>query len=275
MTNSAEIIKFPDKENKQGQEFVKADIDNGYYRTANELGEALCKAPLAGREFRLVQAVMIKTFGWQKRTDWICEAQLSELTNIAESNISKIKASLFKKNILLKEGKKIGVNPVISEWDFSKNTTSQKQLENKSNPTCEQVKSDLNTSQIRPLQKKDTITKEKKIYVRKRNLKSELFKAFFNLYPERRRGGTNTQAYKAWTSEKLTDHDATIAIKWLTIAAKNDPAWSTTGSGEFVQGITKFIRERTWLTPIPQARQPQTDSNDISWAEGLTIEVDA
>jgi len=118
MTNSAEIINFPEK-NIQGREYVKADTDNGYYRVANELGLALCKVRLSDRESRLVHAVMMKTFGFNKSMDWVCNGQLSELTAIDEKNISRVKKSLKKRNIVIIEGKKIGINTVVSEWVIS------------------------------------------------------------------------------------------------------------------------------------------------------------
>ena len=136
MTNSAKIINFPpSKENEeqiQGREYVKADTDNGYYRVANELGLALCKVHLSDRESRLVHAVMMKTFGFNKSMDWICNGQLNDITGIKQTHISDIKKGLVARCILLVDGKRIGLNPVISEWIFSKNaTTTPKEGSNK------------------------------------------------------------------------------------------------------------------------------------------------
>lgn len=121
MTNSAEIINFPEQDITQGREYVKADTDNGYYRVANELGLALCKVHLSDRESRLVHAIMMKTFGFNKSMDWICNGQLNDITGIKQTHISDIKKGLVARSILLVDGKKIGLNPVVSEWSFSKN----------------------------------------------------------------------------------------------------------------------------------------------------------
>ncbi len=264
MTNTAEIIKFPDKEIPKGHEYVKADTNNGYYRVANELGLALCKVRLSDRESRFFHAVMMKTFGWQKGMDWICYEQLSELTGIAVTNIGKTKAALVKRKILLTEGKKIGINPVVSEWQNkseptqnNKNKISQNRLTNKSEPTSKKVETDSTLSQSRLIQKKDTITKDtitkdidetpKPVRLKK----PEQFKEFFKLYPAHRKGGTDNQAWKAWKSEKLTDEDAQAALAWLKAAAQNDLDWQTHANGQFVYGVTNFIRDRKWLTPIP------------------------
>jgi len=104
-----------------------------------------------------------------------------------------------------------------------------------------------------------------------RVVKSDSFKAVFAMYPSHRKGGTDAQAWKAWKSEKLTDHDAGLACHWLTHASTADPNnWSITANG-FAYGITKFIRERMWLTPVPTAKTGNADMgwDDITWADNL------
>ena len=279
MTNVAEIINFPERECKQGREYVKADTENGFYRVANELGIALCKIRLSDRESRLVQAVMLKTFGWRKSMDWICYEQLSEMTDIDVTNIGKTKATLVKRNIILVDGKKMGINPVVSEWinkseptQGNKNKKSQNRLKKKSEPTLEKVESDSSLSQKRLTQKKDTITKDtitkdiEKSPAKLRIKKPDSFKQFFNLYPAHRKGGTDAQAWKAWKSEKLTEFDSLAALEWLTQAASQDNDWKTEANGQYVLGITNFIRNKKWLTPIPQ-KSNATYNNASSFSE--------
>jgi phage replication O-like protein O len=268
MTNSAEIIKFPKREKQEPtheREYVKADIDNGYYRVANEIGIALCKSHLNDSEGRVVHTVMLKTFGWNKMLDWICYEQISELTGISVDNISKIKKRLVSRKIILTEGKKMGINPVVSEWQFkSKQTKNQdKKISlsrplNKSKQTLAPIQTDLKISKSRPIQKKDTITIDTitididKNPISPRIKKPEQFKKFFKAYPAHRKGGTDAQAWKVWKSEKFTDEDAQAAFDWITLAAKTDVAWGTDANGQFIFGITNFLRDKKWLTPIPQ-----------------------
>jgi phage replication O-like protein O len=164
MQQAAEIIKFPSKESTTERVYVKADIDNGYYRVATELGQQLCKTQLSDRESRLINAVMLKTFGWHKVMDWVCYEQLAEMTNIDVSNIGKTKAALVKRNILIASGKKLGMNPVVSEWlnksKPTQNKKSQNRLTKESKPTYEKVETDSKTGRNRLTQKKDTITRD-------------------------------------------------------------------------------------------------------------------
>jgi hypothetical protein len=81
--------------------------------------------------------------------------------------------------------------------------------------------------------------------------KSTAFKQFFAQYPTYRKGGTDTHAWKAWQSEQLSDADALLAINWLSLAAKNSSGWQVAANDGFALGITKFIRQHQWLTPVP------------------------
>ena len=99
---------------------MQADLDNGYTRIANEILEALARLDLSGREFRVVNAIMRKTYGFQKRVDWISLDQLVELTGIAKENVSRVVTALCNRKIILKEGggytKKLGMNTKLNDW---------------------------------------------------------------------------------------------------------------------------------------------------------------
>jgi len=280
MTNNAEIINFPKREqveSNHGREYVKADIDNGYYRVANEIGVALCKTHLNDSEGRFVHTVMLKTFGWNKMLDWICYEQISELTEISVDNISKIKKRLVQRNIVITQGKKIGINPIVSEWQLKSIQTQNKSKKislsrplNKSIQTLAPIQTHINSSLSEPIQKKDTITKDtittdiNEKPSSSRIKKPEQFKKFFKQYPSHRKGGTDSQAWKVWKSENIDESEGQKVLDWLTVAAQNDSDWQTEARGQFVLGITKFIRDKKWLTPIPQAKSQSNGKNQPS-----------
>jgi hypothetical protein len=91
-----------------------------------------------------------------------------------------------------------------------------------------------------------------------------VFNAFFKAYPAHRKGGSDSAAWKAWKAEKLTDADCVLAVSWLKDAAALDASWGFSANGQFVLGITKFIRERHWLTPLP--RPIGTAVGQVDWS---------
>ena len=107
----AEVIQF-----KKRPDQVTARIEDGFVRVANDLITKICQTDLNGRESRILNAIIIKTYGFNKSMDWVSSQQLSELTGIAENHICTIKKGLIDRCILITEGRKTGVNPVISEW---------------------------------------------------------------------------------------------------------------------------------------------------------------
>lgn len=112
MSLQAEVLQFP-----EGKKVVKADIDDGWFKLANTLSLELCRVSMNDRERRVFQAVMHLTFSYRKPMDWIAAKQFEELTGIAEKKISEIKNRLIARKILKAEGKKVGINTIVSEWE--------------------------------------------------------------------------------------------------------------------------------------------------------------
>lgn len=237
---------------------VKADLDDGYLRLSNTLVDALCMTKLSDRESRVLMSVIRRTYGFGKALDWLSYSQIEEMTGIDANNISRIAGGLLKRNILIKEGKKLGVNTVVSEWSSKSDSPPITKKSNRSNLSKLTVKTvNLNNStvsldsencQSRPPQKKDNTTKERQ----KDICAKSSFNHFFKAYPNHRKGGSDSAAWAAWKREKLTDQDCQAAVEWLALAAKRDPNWGVNAAGQFVLGITKFIANKTWLAPLPQ-----------------------
>lgn len=170
MNNTAEIIKFQ----KFERPVVKADIEDGFDRVAGKITDTLMNPPvkLSAREYQVIHAIISKTYRYHKKTDWIASIQLSELTGISQTNISKIKTSLLSKNVIIQDGKRIGINPIISDWTESKivkincktvendcNKNSQKRLVKQSKTTSEQSKTTVKTVENDCNNRKTTIQK--------------------------------------------------------------------------------------------------------------------
>ncbi|EIA0974010.1 replication protein [Salmonella enterica] len=115
MANTAEVINFPVPDVAH-KELRVADLDDGFTRIANEILEAVMHAGLSQHQLLVFMAVMRKTYGFNKKSDWVSNEQLSELTGILPHKCSSAKSALVKRGILTQTGRVIGINKTVSEW---------------------------------------------------------------------------------------------------------------------------------------------------------------
>ncbi|HDV8430060.1 TPA: replication protein [Escherichia coli] len=115
MANTAEVINFPVPVVAL-QELRVADLDDGFTRIANELLEAVMHAGLSQHQLLVFMAVMRKTYGFNKKSDWVSNEQISVLTGIIPHKCSAAKSALVKRGILTQTGRVIGINKAVSEW---------------------------------------------------------------------------------------------------------------------------------------------------------------
>ena len=132
MANTAEVINFPVPVVAL-QELRVADLDDGFTRIANELLEAVMHAGLSQHQLLVFMAVMRKTYGFNKKSDWVSNEQISELTGILPHKCSAAKSVLVKRGIFIQSGRNIGINNVVSEWETlpesgKKNNVYQKEV---------------------------------------------------------------------------------------------------------------------------------------------------
>lgn len=89
---------------------------DNFTRISNELMEAFGKINLSSYEFRVLIIILRKTYGYQKKADWISFSQFRELTNLPDSHISRTLKILLQRKILTKGGKSIGLNKDYEQW---------------------------------------------------------------------------------------------------------------------------------------------------------------
>ncbi|HHH7943951.1 TPA: replication protein [Escherichia coli] len=116
MANTAEVINFPVPDVAPKEQRV-ADLDDGFTRIANELLEAVMHAGLSQHQLLVFMAVMRKTYGFNKKSDWVSNEQISELTGILPHKCSAAKSVLVKRGIFIQSWRNIGINNVVSEWE--------------------------------------------------------------------------------------------------------------------------------------------------------------
>lgn len=119
MANTAKVINFPIPISGEKEKKV-ADLEEGYTRIANDLLESIMSANFTARQIKFLMAVIRKTYGFNKKFDWISGEQLSEMTGMPRTRCSTTKTELMDMNVLATEGRRFGINKNIHEWSNDK-----------------------------------------------------------------------------------------------------------------------------------------------------------
>ena len=141
-----------------------ADLDDGYARLSNMLLEAYSGADLTKRHFKVLLAILRKTYGWNKPMDRITDSQLSEITKLPVKRCNEAKLELVRMNIIKQQGGMFGPNKNISEWRIPQN-------EGKSPKTRD--KTSLKLGDCYPSKQGDTKDTIQKKEIQDKNIMSE------------------------------------------------------------------------------------------------------
>ncbi len=130
---------------------------DGFTAIPNELLFAMGQFGFTQRQYAVLIAVIQKTLSWHKEMDWISNEQIAELANLYDHKVaSKVKNELVAMHVLVQQGRKIGLNLVISEWkktNSTKDTNIVQNVRNKSYKSYDSYRTNHTTT-------KETITKE-------------------------------------------------------------------------------------------------------------------
>lgn len=109
---------------------VGVQLEDGYTRIANEIMEQLSKTRLNGTQFRIVNAVLRYTYGFNRKQHELSESFLAEATECHKKQISRELKVLIERKIILvvKEatfttGRIIAFNKYYEEWQGTDCTT--------------------------------------------------------------------------------------------------------------------------------------------------------
>lgn len=95
--------------------------EDGYTAVANEILEKLVTLKLGVYEWRILLYLMRKTYGYQKKEDWISKGQFAEATGIKRVHVIRTINSLLEKRIITKTGDsqqpKYGIQKDWEKWN--------------------------------------------------------------------------------------------------------------------------------------------------------------
>ncbi|MFP1767288.1 replication protein [Lonsdalea quercina] len=155
MANTAEVIKFPGPE--PGHEEIRvAELEDGYAKLSNMLLEEYAGADITKRHFKVLLAILRKTYGWNKAMDRISDSQISEIAKLPVKRCNEAKLDLVRMGLVKQQGGMFGPNKNISEWCIPQNKGVPPKLRDKKSPKLREC------NPSKQGDTKDTITKDKK-----------------------------------------------------------------------------------------------------------------
>lgn len=119
------VLRFPDPAQRPPETTKGPQVEDGYTRIANELYEVVNNAhacPVNARHLRVIHAIIRRTYGFNKTMDALADTQLAADTGIPRNKVNVAKHELLAMKVLRlsDDGRKIGINKIYSEWDFTK-----------------------------------------------------------------------------------------------------------------------------------------------------------
>lgn len=116
MSNVAFVDFGQPRVEPSNQEVRVADVDDGYTRIANELLDDLMEADLTKHQYKVMLALIRKTYGFNKSFDRITNTQIAEMVKLPHTRVCTAKNELIDMGLIVREGRKIGPNRRLSDW---------------------------------------------------------------------------------------------------------------------------------------------------------------
>jgi len=94
-------------------------LEDGHTRIANELLERLMKLHLAPNQWQVLLCILRKTYGFRKKVDYIANFQVQTATELGKSVVSRALRELQERNIIIRNGKSVGIQKDWEKWKVS------------------------------------------------------------------------------------------------------------------------------------------------------------
>lgn len=95
-------------------------VEDGHTKIANELIDNFARINLSKYEWRIIWALLRKTYGWNKKTDFISLSQFQNITSISSQHVVRTLSQLLAKNMITKKnGSKVmeyGLQKDYTKW---------------------------------------------------------------------------------------------------------------------------------------------------------------
>ena len=90
--------------------------EDGFTRISNEIIEKLCRIKLSAYQTRIVFCIIRKTYGFNKKEDWISNSQFVLMTGLRPAHVSRSISELLMMQIVTKRGNLISLQKDWTLW---------------------------------------------------------------------------------------------------------------------------------------------------------------
>jgi phage replication O-like protein O len=146
-------------------------IENGHLDLANEIVEQFARLNLCPGEWRVLWAILRKTYSWHKKADRISYSQLEKMTGLDRWHVRRYLTRLIRRNIITRTG-----SGQRLEYGFQKDYSKWQPLPKQATvATVAQIGYEpLPKQATKPLPKQATTKEKKETYKRKKVKLSKL-----------------------------------------------------------------------------------------------------
>ena len=96
---------------------AKPQLEDGHTRIANEILEHLVSTHLSSNQWQVLIFIIRKTYGFNKKVDYIANFQICEATGLCKAVVSRVLQKLENMNMINKKGKFIGFQKDWEAWE--------------------------------------------------------------------------------------------------------------------------------------------------------------
>lgn len=111
-----------------------AELEDGYTKLSNVLLEEYAGADITKRQFKVLLAILRKTYGWNKPMDRISDSQLSEIAKLPVKRCNEAKLELVRMGLVKQQGGMFGPNKNVDEWRIPQSEGIPPKLRDKTSP---------------------------------------------------------------------------------------------------------------------------------------------
>lgn len=216
--------------------FMKTpQLENGYLKLSNEVWEALGRYRISGEEWLVLNCVIRKTYGFNKKSDYISLSQFQEYTGLKRPNVIRSLKKLVAKKLLGSSQKDTRdmhlywFNKLFKEWvpSIKKDTTPKGSIKKDNKVVAKKIigvvakkihTKDNNT--------KDIITKDNTTNVVKQSFGKEDINEVSSYFLQAMRLPTEDcsrdQSRRYWYHLLRESRTGVSGVKWLIDLAKTD-----------------------------------------------------